>query len=253
MTDAVGNPAVLDLAAFAIENDAAHKVDGVPPDITAPADMTIEATAVMTPLTADDYDSATSTDGTADISSNAPPVFPLGATTITWTATDPAGNEMMDTQVVTVVDTTKPVIALLGANPQTVEFGTTYTELNATATDEVDDDDELTRRIAIDANAVDTGTVGDYTVTYTVSDKATNAATPVLRIVTVTDTAAPDITAPAAYTTEATATLTPLGRTHYGTATSTDAMPTLLTTRPMLSRWARPPSPGLQPIPRPMK
>ena len=222
VTDAVGNPAVLDLAAFAIENDAAHKVDGVPPDITAPADMTIEATAVMTPLTADDYDSATSTDGTADISSNAPPVFPLGATTITWTATDPAGNEMMDTQVVTVVDTTKPVIALLGANPQTVEFGTTYTELNATATDEVDDDDELTRRIAIDANAVDTGTVGDYTVTYTVSDKATNAATPVLRIVTVTDTAAPDITAPAAYTTEATATLTPLGRTHYGTATSTD-------------------------------
>ena len=149
-------------------------------------------------------------------------VFPLGETTITWTATDPAGNEMMDTQVVTVVDTTKPVIALLGDNPQTVEFGTTYTELNATATDEVDDDDELTRRIVIDANAVDTGTVGNYTVTYTVSDKATNAATPVLRMVTVTDTAAPDITAPAAYTTEATATLTPLGRTHYGTATSTD-------------------------------
>ena len=83
------------------------------------------------------------------------------------------------------MDTTKPVIALLGADPQTIEFGTTYTELNATATDEVDDDDELTRRIVIDANAVDTGTVGDYTVTYTVSDKATNAATPVIRMVTV--------------------------------------------------------------------
>ena len=96
LTDTLGNPAAdLGLTAFAIENDPQHKVDGVPPDITAPADMTLEATAVMTPLTADDYSSATSTDGTADISSNAPSVFPLGATTITWTATDPAGNEMM--------------------------------------------------------------------------------------------------------------------------------------------------------------
>ena len=115
----------------------------------------------------------------------------------------------------------QPVIALLGDNPQTVEFGSIYNDPGATATDAVDDNDELTTQIAA-ASTVDTGTVGDYTVTYTVSDKATNAATPVIRMVTVTDTAAPDITAPAAYTTEATATLTPLDRTHYGTATSTD-------------------------------
>ena len=222
VTDSVGNPAVLDLAAFAIDNDPQHKVDGVVPDITAPADMTIEATAAETPLTAGDYDSATSTDGTADISSNAPPVFPLGATTITWTATDPAGNEMMDTQVVTVVDTTKPVIALLGADPQTVEFGSIYNDPGATATDTVDDNDELTTQIAA-ASTVDTDTVGDYTVTYTVSDKATNAATPVIRTVTVEDTAAPDIIAPNTYTTEATATLTPLGRSDYGIATSSDS------------------------------
>ena len=57
----------------------------------------------------------------------------------------------------------------------------------------MDDDIKLTARIVADANAVNTGTVGDYTVTYTVSDKATNAATPVIRMVTVTDTAAPDI------------------------------------------------------------
>ena len=223
LTDTLGNPAAdLGLTAFAIENDPQHKVDGVVPDITAPADMTFEATAVMTPLTADDYDSATSTDGTADISNNAPLVFPLGETPIIWTATDPAGNEMMDTQVVTVVDTTKPVIVLLGDNPQTVEFGTAYTELNATATDEVDDDIKLTARIVADASTVDTGTVGDYTVTYTVSDTATNVATPVTRMVTVTDTTAPDISPPADITFEATDTLTPLGRTHYGTATSPD-------------------------------
>ena len=176
LVDAAGNEVNLDLAAFAFENDPQHKVDGVPPDITAPDAMTFEATAAETPLTADEnYDTATSTDGTATISSNAPDVFPLGATTITWTATDPAGNEMMDTQVVTVVDTTKPVIALLGDNPQTVEFGTTYTELNATATDEVDDDIALTAKIVIDANAVDVDRLGTYAVTYDVSDTNNNA------------------------------------------------------------------------------
>ena len=128
----------------------------------------------------------------------------------------------MDTQVVTIVDTTKPVIALLGADPQTVEFGTTYTELNATATDEVDDDDELTRRIVIDANAVDVDLIGTYAVTYDVTDAEGNAADRVTRMVMVTDTVIPDITAPLAITFEATDTLTPLSRSDYGTATSGD-------------------------------
>ena len=196
--------------------------DAVAPDITAPPDMTFEATATLTPLDRSDYGTATSTDGNADITDDAPAAFPLGATTITWTATDPATNEMMATQVVTIVDTTKPVIVLLGANPQTVEFGTAYTELNATATDEVDDDDELTRRIVIDANAVDVDLIGTYAVTYDVTDAEGNAADRVTRTVMVTDTAAPDISPPADMTFEATDTLTPLDRADYGTATSGD-------------------------------
>ena len=35
-------------------------------------------------------------------------------------------------------DTTAPVISLSGANPQTIEIGTAYTELGATATDDKD-------------------------------------------------------------------------------------------------------------------
>ena len=273
--------------------------DTVIPDITAPLAITFEATDTLTPLSRSDYGTATSGDDTADITDDAPDVFPLGPTTITWTATDKSTNEMIARQVVTIVDTTKPdiaapenitkeatgpttpvtvgqatatdlvtdpviitrspegnefavgvhkiiwtadddngniitaeqtititdttkpSIALLGDNPQTVEFGSIYNDPGATATDAVDDDDELTIRIAA-ASTVDTGTVGDYTVTYTVSDKATNVATPVTRTVTVTDTEAPDIIAPADITFEATDTLTPLGRIHYGTATSTD-------------------------------
>ena len=188
------------------EGNAADRVtrmvmvtDTVIPDITAPLAMTFEATDTLTPLSRSDYGTATSGDDTADITDDAPDAFPLGATTITWTATDPATNEMIATQVVTIVDTTKPVIALLGADPQTVEFGTTYTELNATATDEVDDDDELTRRIVIDANAVDVDLIGTYAVTYDVTDAEGNAADRVTRMVMVTDTVIPDITAPACH------------------------------------------------------
>ena len=43
-------------------------------------------------------------------------------------------------------------------------------------------------------NNVDTSTVGEYTVTYNVSDDAGNAATEVTRTVNVTDTTAPVIT-----------------------------------------------------------
>ena len=215
VSDKATNAATPVLRTVTVEDTAA-------PDIIAPNTYTTEATATLTPLDRTDYGIATSTDDTADITDDAPDAFPLGATTITWTATDPATNEMIATQVVTIVDTTKPVIALLGADPQTVEFGTTYTELNATATDEVDDDDELTRRIAINAGAVDVNRLGTYPVTYDVSDAEGNNADRVTRTVMVTDTAAPDITAPAAYTTEATATLTPLGRSDYGIATSTD-------------------------------
>ncbi|WP_066583946.1 RCC1 domain-containing protein [Cellulomonas timonensis] len=42
--------------------------------------------------------------------SDAPEVLPLGSTTVTWTATDVAGNSATATQEVTVVDTTAPIL-----------------------------------------------------------------------------------------------------------------------------------------------
>ena len=44
------------------------------------------------------------------------------------------------TRTVDVVDTTIPVITLIGANPQTIEAGSPYVELGATATDNYDGD-----------------------------------------------------------------------------------------------------------------
>jgi len=90
-----------------------------------------------------------------------------------------------------VSDTTPPVIALVGDNPQLIEAGESYTELGATATDNFDGD--LSASIVIDASTVDTTVPGDYTVTYDVSDTAGNAATTVTRTVTVQDTKPPVI------------------------------------------------------------
>ena len=101
----------------------------------------------------------------------------VGDYSVTYNVTDAAGNAADTvTRTVRVIDAGKPVITLTGANPQTIEFGEGYAELNATATDLVDDDIELTGNIVIDANNVDTSTVGTYTVTYDVTDTAGNAA-----------------------------------------------------------------------------
>jgi hypothetical protein len=59
----------------------------------------------------------------------------LGANTITYSATDSSGNTSSATRTVNVVDTTKPVVTLNGADTVTVVVGGTYTELGASATD----------------------------------------------------------------------------------------------------------------------
>jgi len=85
----------------------------IPPVVTAPAAITVEASDILTPISAATLGTASSLDdleGALPVSSDAPGVYPLGITTITWSATDTAGNTGIATQVVTVVDTTAPSI-----------------------------------------------------------------------------------------------------------------------------------------------
>ena len=117
----------------------------------------------------------------------------VGSYPVTYNVSDSSGNAATEvTRTVNVVDTTAPVITLLGANPQTVEVGDPYLELGATAFDVGDGD--LTASIVIDASGVDTSTVGSYSVTYNVSDSQGNAATEAARTINVVDTTAPVIT-----------------------------------------------------------
>ncbi|WP_299098055.1 immunoglobulin-like domain-containing protein [uncultured Winogradskyella sp.] len=91
-------------------------------------------------------------------------------------------------------DTTAPVITLTGASTINLEVGDTYSELGATATDNIDGN--LTSSIVI-TGTVNTNSAGTYTKYYNVSDAAGNAATQRTRTIIVTepaDTTAPVIT-----------------------------------------------------------
>jgi hypothetical protein len=123
------------------------------------------------------------------VSSDAPATFPLGATLVTYTATDAAGNVATATTTVTVVDTTPPVLANVPA-PVTVEqesrAGTRVVLGLPTATDICDAAPVVTG----DAPAI--FPLGRTTVTFTAVDASGNVAT-AHTTVTVVDSVPPVI------------------------------------------------------------
>lgn len=98
------------------------------------------------------------------------------------TVTDNQGATADSTTTVTVkaVDNIKPVVKLNGAASIQINAGSTYTELGATATDDVDGTIPVTI-----SGTVNTNQLGTYTITYTAQDAAGNQADPVTRTITV--------------------------------------------------------------------
>lgn len=82
-------------------------------------------------------------------------------------------------------DTEKPVITLNGEANIQVASGSQYKELGAKARDNMDGD--ISGRIVITGDTVDTNTLGSYTIRYHVTDMAGNVADEVTRTVTVVD------------------------------------------------------------------
>ena len=111
-----------------------------------------------------------------------------GVLTFTLTVTDDGAPAASHTDTVIIIvtrppDTVPPVITLLGDSPFEVDQRTTYTDPGATAND--DRDGDISANILVGGDTVDTDTVGEYTVTYDVSDAADNTADTVTRIVRV--------------------------------------------------------------------
>jgi hypothetical protein len=132
------------------------------PIVTAPADITAEATGL---LSSPAIGQATSSDG-SPVTNNAPSAgFPLGTTVVTWSATNLAGLTGTAQQQVTLVDTTGPQIT---APANVVAQGTgvlTAVALGqATATD-------LFGPVSIANNAPSGGfPIGTTVVTWTATD-----------------------------------------------------------------------------------
>ena len=131
---------------------------------------------------------ATTDDGTSVIIGGDPVnITQIGNYTVTYDATDTAGNIATQVnRIVIVQDTTAPIITLIGNSTQYVEFASNYTDLNATTDDGTS--------VIIGGDPVNITQIGNYTVTYDATDTAGNIATQVNRIVIVQDTTAPIIT-----------------------------------------------------------
>jgi hypothetical protein len=111
-------------------------VDTTPPVITCPKDVTVvqetgEGTVV--PLTATATDIC---DPAPTITSNELPVYPLGTTTVTFSATDKSGNSASCSVNVTVIDTTPPEITIISPE-EGMLYATTEIALEVTANEPI--------------------------------------------------------------------------------------------------------------------
>jgi hypothetical protein len=106
---------------------------------------------------------------------------------ISYAVNDLAGNLDSIIRTVTVegLDTINPVITLLGKTQDTLMQGKTYVDLGATATDNIDGNitDKITK-----ISTLDSSKLGTYTITYSVSDLASNSASSVRTIVVIKNT-----------------------------------------------------------------
>jgi hypothetical protein len=181
--------------------------DTTGPSVSVPADISVAATDANGTSSSDAAISAfllgatasDATDGNVSVTNDAPDMFPIGSTTVTFTAVDSLGNVGSNSATVTVEDQTAPVVTAPAATTvaATDANGTTKTDTSvaafldaATATDNVD------ANLTITNNAPDVFPLGPTTVTFSTTDSSglTGSATAVL---TVADQTAPIITAPA--------------------------------------------------------
>ncbi len=172
-------------------------------DDTTPPVITLKGKPTVTIEQGTKYTDAGATakddvDGVVEVTtSDSVDTSKVGTYTITYTATDEAGNEVTKKRVIKVVpkgtpiDNTPPVITLKGEPTVTIEKGKKYTDVGATARDDVDGVVEV-----ITSGRVDTSKVGTYTITYTATDKAGNVATKKRTVKVVAKTIVVDKTAP---------------------------------------------------------
>jgi uncharacterized repeat protein (TIGR01451 family) len=198
------------LSTTGMQNVTVTEDPAVNPTITAPDDVTLYTGpgATTCSVTVSNLDA---TLGTATANDNCPGVtvarsnvpagnvFPLGNTTVTYTATDKSNNTASDTQVVTVVDNTPPVISCPADITQNTDPGLCSAVVNtgtATATDNCDSNPTVVGTRSDNQPLSAPYPKGTTTITWTATDHATPTAnsSSCTQTITVEDKEAPVIT-----------------------------------------------------------
>jgi pimeloyl-ACP methyl ester carboxylesterase len=166
--------------------------DTTPPVLSVPAPVTVEQTSltgtpVLLPPT-----TATDNCGVPTVTSDAPAVFPLGTTTVTFTAVDLYGNTTTGTTTVTVVDTTPPVIANVPP-PVTVEQATSAGTLVTLALPTASDICDVAPLLTTSHPTPAVFPLGATIITVTATDASGNVGTATTKV-TVVDTQPPVLT-----------------------------------------------------------
>ena len=223
-TDAAGN------VATARQEIAVR--DTVPPSVAPPANMTAEAEspdgAQVDTGTAEASDAV----GVASLASDAPAVFPMGTTTVTWTATDAAGNAATARQSVTVQDTTPPSITVPA--PATLEASAPggY-PVGAGSLFELPAASDAAGPVTLESDAPPVLPLGTTALTWTATDAAGNAAT-ARQEIAVRDTVPPSIVPPADVTADARGPETPVALGGANASDAVDTSPTIASDAPAL-------------------
>ena len=181
--------------------------DTTGPSVSVPADISVAATDANGTAASDTAiatflqgaSASDATDGTVTVTNDAPDIFPITATTVTFTAADSLGNVGSNTAIVTVSDQTAPVInapatqVILGTEAGLAATETVIVDFFAsvTATDNVDG--ALT---SIDNDGPDFYPFGETTVMFTVSDQAGNVGTAQTVVNISLDPTPPELTVP---------------------------------------------------------
>ncbi|MFA9372429.1 MAG: ice-binding family protein [Labilibaculum antarcticum] len=166
------------------------------PTITAPGALTVYIDSgscdaadvdLGTPVTADNC-------SVAKIDNNAPAIFPLGETTVTWTVIDGAGLQATATQMVTVEDNVPPIA--ISQNITVQLDATCNATILASDVDNGSSDNCGLISMSLSQTTFRCSNIGENNVTLTVKDAHGNT-TNCDAVVTVEDKTDPTITCPA--------------------------------------------------------
>jgi len=189
-TDVVGNTSTIEQKVIVVDTTA--------PDLTIPEDQIVEATSIEETSVEIGEAEAYDITGISSITNNAPGVFSLGSTIVTWISIDNNGNTTTYEQTITVVDTTSPSIFVpVDIVTEAIDPVLNFIELgDATTYDHVGIE-------SVTNDRPDSFSFGSTTVTWTVVDTSGNISKGT-QLVTVIDTTTPEIVVPSDVIVEAT-------------------------------------------------